>query len=471
QIARRTRMADEAGQLAAWEKALPKCVGNVLKALNRTRYDHDAHGNLIRKTEPGGVTWLYAYDAANRLKRADRYAKPPAANEIDRLERTQDGTAFIPGTVRPALQVRFEYDAFGRRTLKEAGRPDGSLDRTVFTWDGDVLLMEERFHLPPRQPGEREPLTYRPVQIVREDPDDADALPVAQRMHTLSERHQWQGASLYLHEPGTFVPLARLDETLVEAAFIATGTDGRFVQVPAKTRHATLFYQNDHLGTPQELLDESGKVVWLGRYRAWGAEKTVWQAQPERHEAGNPTRFQGQYHDDETGLHYNRYRYYDPNCGRFISKDPIGFAGGINVYQYAPSPIQWIDPLGLAKTTCDLYAFGNASGPRDPRIAGVNRPLGESGDLTANAEGMVGPTIKDGASTFGDPNMAPVSGVYYKIPTGTELPDGIDVVADGKEVGGKHAETHHTICPKKKMKGTTFIEKFKSLPWIRAGKK
>ncbi|WP_198390315.1 RHS domain-containing protein, partial [Burkholderia ubonensis] len=259
---RRKQEAAEYWRLIEWERALPKCVGNVLKALNRTRYDHDAHGNLIRQTEPGGATWLYAYDAANRLKRADRYAKPPAANEIDRLERTQDGTAFIPGTVRPVLQVSFEYDAFGRRTLKEAGRPDGSIDRTVFTWDGDVLLMEERFHLPPRQPGEREPLAFRPVQIVREDPDDPYALPVAQRMHTLSERHQWQGASLYLHEPGTFVPLARLDETLVEAAFIATGTDGRFVQVPAKTRHATLFYQNDHLGTPQELLDESGKVVW-----------------------------------------------------------------------------------------------------------------------------------------------------------------------------------------------------------------
>ncbi|WP_081059624.1 RHS repeat-associated core domain-containing protein [Burkholderia stagnalis] len=349
QIARRTRMADEAGRLDAWEKALPKCVGNVLKELNRTRYEHDAHGNLIRKTEPGGVTWLYAYDVANRLKRADRYAKPPAANEIDRIERTQDGTTSIPGTVRPELRVSFAYDAFGRRTLKEVGRPDGSIDRTVFTWDGDVLLMEERFHLPPLQPGEREPLAYRPVRIVREDPDDEDALPVAQRMHTLSERHQWQGASLYLHEPGTFVPLARLDETLVEAAFIATGTDGRFVQVPAKTRHATLFYQNDHLGTPQELLDESGKVVWLGRYKAWGGEKTVWQAQPERHEAGNPIRFQGQYHDDETGLHYNRYRYYDPGSGRFVSKDPIGLDGGINVYQYAENPTGWIDPLGLAR--------------------------------------------------------------------------------------------------------------------------
>ncbi|WP_260432614.1 RHS repeat domain-containing protein, partial [Burkholderia sp. Bp9140] len=185
--------------------------------------------------------------------------------------------------------------------------------------------------------------------MVREDPDDADSVPVAQRMHTFRERHHWQGASLYLHEPGTFVPLARLDETLVEAAFVATDAEGRFVQVPAKTRHATLFYQNDHLGTPQELLDESGKVVWVGRYRAWGGEKTVWRETPERNEAGNAIRFQGQYRDEETGLHYNRYRYYDPGSGRFMSKDPIDLAGGLNVWQYAPNPVQWIDPFGLAK--------------------------------------------------------------------------------------------------------------------------
>ncbi|WP_269765837.1 RHS repeat-associated core domain-containing protein, partial [Burkholderia ubonensis] len=81
---------------------------------------------------------------------------------------------------------------------------------------------------------------------------------------------------------------------------------------------------------------------------------TVWQAQPERHAAGNPIRFPGQYHDDATGLHYNRHRYYDPNCGRFISKDPIGLAGGINVFRYAPNPVGWIDPLGLSKRCpCD----------------------------------------------------------------------------------------------------------------------
>ncbi|VWC38626.1 YD repeat-containing protein [Burkholderia lata] len=347
QLARRLRIADELDALTRWEKSLPKCIGNVLKELNRTRYECDAQGNLVRKTEPGGVTWLYDYDAANRLKRADRYMKPPAANEVDRREWMPNGMTSIPGKVRPELRVSFTYDAFGRRRLKEVGRKDGSIDRTVFTWDGDVLLMEERFHIAPLELHERDPRAYRATQVVREDPDDPYSVPVAQRIHTFGERRQWQGASLYLHEPGTFVPLARLDETLVEAAFIATGTDGRFVQVPAKTRHATLFYQNDHLGTPQELLDESGKVVWLGRYRAWGGEKTVWREIPERNEAGNPVRFQGQYRDEETGLHYNRYRYYDPDSGRFVSKDPIGLAGGLNVYQYAPNPSAWIDPLGL----------------------------------------------------------------------------------------------------------------------------
>ncbi|SMC29054.1 RHS repeat-associated core domain-containing protein [Andreprevotia lacus DSM 23236] len=61
----------------------------------------------------------------------------------------------------------------------------------------------------------------------------------------------------------------------------------------------------------------------------------------------NPFRFQGQYYDHETGLHYNRHRYYDPVIGRFVSKDPIGLAGGLNIYQYAPNAVQWIDPLGL----------------------------------------------------------------------------------------------------------------------------
>ncbi|BBQ01384.1 hypothetical protein BSFA1_65120 (plasmid) [Burkholderia sp. SFA1] len=108
------------------------------------------------------------------------------------------------------------------------------------------------------------------------------------------------------------------------------------------------YYQCDHLGTPQEITDAQGEVAWSAHYKAWGEAKEAISTAARRAGISNPLRFQGQYHDHETGLHYNRNRYYDPATGRFISKDPIGLQGGLNVYQYAPNPIEWIDPLGLA---------------------------------------------------------------------------------------------------------------------------
>ena len=63
-----------------------------------------------------------------------------------------------------------------------------------------------------------------------------------------------------------------------------------------------------------------------------------------------PFRFQGQYYDEESGLHYNRFRYYDPEIGRFVSQDPIGLWGGDNLYTYVDTPTGWIDPWGLQPT-------------------------------------------------------------------------------------------------------------------------
>ncbi|SDP31704.1 RHS repeat-associated core domain-containing protein, partial [Pseudomonas cichorii] len=79
----------------------------------------------------------------------------------------------------------------------------------------------------------------------------------------------------------------------------------------------------------------------------------------------------GQYHDHETGLHYNRYRYYDPRVGRFVSKDPIGYAGGLNLYAYAPNPVGWMDPLGLAKCSCDPCGIAAHAEQPSPRPSGM----------------------------------------------------------------------------------------------------
>ncbi|MDV7568148.1 RHS repeat-associated core domain-containing protein, partial [Acinetobacter baumannii] len=101
-----------------------------------------------------------------------------------------------------------------------------------------------------------------------------------------------------------------------------------------------------------EMTDHTGTVIWKAEYKAWGeckAEKAKSNFFEDSEIISNNIRFQGQYFDEETGLHYNRYRYYSPYVGRFISKDPIGLLGGHNVYAYAPNPVGWIDPLGLNK--------------------------------------------------------------------------------------------------------------------------
>jgi RHS repeat-associated protein len=94
------------------------------------------------------------------------------------------------------------------------------------------------------------------------------------------------------------------------------------------------YYLCDHLGTPLDLVDADGTTVWTARYRAWGGIFSN-----EVSAIAQPLRFQGQYEDAETGFHYNRFRYYDPHIGRFITQDPIHLGGGENLYQYGPNSI------------------------------------------------------------------------------------------------------------------------------------
>jgi RHS repeat-associated protein len=101
------------------------------------------------------------------------------------------------------------------------------------------------------------------------------------------------------------------------------------------------------MGTPRELLTAQGKVAWAGRLSTWG-EVTEWPvAANDADKLSCNLRFAGQYADEESGLHYNRFRYYDNGTGQYLSPDPIGLAGGINPYGYVHNPLGWVDPLGL----------------------------------------------------------------------------------------------------------------------------
>ncbi|AVD88649.1 hypothetical protein C4Q26_16520 [Pseudomonas sp. SWI44] len=251
------------------------------------------------------------------------------------------------------LKVDFAYDALGRRLYKnsvahywdrpEAGTGWNQMQRakrqrelgcgfTLFGWDGDTLAWESS---PPRDDGD----TGRTVH--------------------------------YLYEPGSFVPVAQALRK--RPIVLHRQPDWRqreydFDQdplwqttMPPQAFDAIAWYHCDHLGTPMELTDQHGNVAWAGQYKAWGEvreERSEWAKQVGM---SNPIRFQGQYHDHQTGLHYNRHRYYDPDVGRFVSKDPLSYGGGVNIFLYVANPTGMIDPLGLCSSKLN-NALGGIAG-------------------------------------------------------------------------------------------------------------
>ncbi|BBP98620.1 hypothetical protein BSFA1_37490 [Burkholderia sp. SFA1] len=207
-----------------------------------------------------------------------------------------------------------------------------------------------------------------------------------------------------MYEPGGFVPLAQASQSGYIGLHAQPVYEGRYdidrdplwVSVAEPVAFAQIgYYQCDHLGTPQEITDAQGEVAWSAHYKAWGEAKEAISTAARRAGISNPLRFQGQYHDHETGLHYNRNRYYDPATGRYLSKDPIGLAGGFNYYQYAnANPVGGIDPLGLTSSPL-LYRGVSAKHPAlEKAKQGIVCPANSHGNLTPEEHAAGGQTGK-----------------------------------------------------------------------------
>ncbi|MDM0037168.1 RHS repeat-associated core domain-containing protein, partial [Variovorax sp. J22P271] len=128
-----------------------------------------------------------------------------------------------------------------------------------------------------------------------------------------------------------------------------------------------------------------GKIVWEGDYKAFGKAKAT-----SFDGFTNNIRFQGQYFDEETGLHYNRYRYYDPIAGRYVSKDPIGLKGGLNTFGYLNNPTQGVDRLGLAGAIPKNFGKGKPINPLPNPVESAKASQSMTQDLVDAVKGLFG---------------------------------------------------------------------------------
>lgn len=202
--------------------------------------------------------------------------------------------------------VRYKYDQQGNQVKREG---DGTVQKRVFDALNQLVEVHGDSSI---SHYEYDALGRRTKKITQNG--ITEFLWEGERL--LGERTA-DGFRWYLYQPETYIPLAVLENGSI------------------------YLYECDQVGKPERLIDCSGHVVWSARYDVYGF------AHIDIEEVINPLRFQGQYFDQETNLHYNLARYYDPMLGRFIQQDPISIAGGVNHYQYAVNPVQWIDPTGL----------------------------------------------------------------------------------------------------------------------------
>ncbi|MFH9062183.1 RHS repeat-associated core domain-containing protein [Streptomyces coeruleorubidus] len=293
------------------------------------RFDLDAHGR-VTAVHAAGWTERYAYDSTGNQTEAAWPAMHPGHEASGSREYT--GTR-----LRRAGGVHYEYDAQGRVVVRRKTRLSRKPDIWRYEWDA-----EDRLAAVTTPDGSRWRYAYDPLgRRTGKMRLDTDGQTVLERTafawdgNTLCEQTTEQGdaggrITLTWDHDG-LSPLSQAERVWAAEAPQET-IDERFFAIVT-----------DLVGTPTELISPDGEVAWHTRSSLWGA--TAWNRDAS---AYTPLRFPGQYHDPETGLHYNHHRHYDPETARYTSPDPLGLLPAPNPVTYVHNPHSWSDPLGLA---------------------------------------------------------------------------------------------------------------------------
>ncbi|MGW0703712.1 DUF6531 domain-containing protein, partial [Streptomyces sp. NPDC002867] len=362
-------------------------------------FDLDAAGR-VTAVHAAGWAERYAYDEAGNQTQASWPAAHPGQEAVGTREYT--GT-----TITRAGSIRYEHDTLGRITLRQKTRLSRKPDTWRYEWD-----TEDRLAAVTTPDGTRWRYVYDPlgrrIAKQRMAPDGGTAL---ERID-----FTWDGTTLCeqttegaeLPYPVTLTwdhsgvkPLAQAERIHSQNAPQEI-IDERFFAIVT-----------DLIGTPHELIDESGEVAWRTRSTLWGA--AAWGSSSTTY---TPLRFPGQYLDPETGLHYNFHRHYDPYTARYLTTDPLGLSPAPNPSTYVHNVHALADPLGLAPYENQL-PNELAGELADAERLGV-KPLrvGDDGFDEAINSG----TVKWAVNENGDLLVIPkhVNGVELKHPVLTE---------------------------------------------------
>jgi len=298
---------------------------------NMTTYTYDSAGNLTKTNYPNGATIDYGYDNASRLKNIIDYKSDGSLNAL----------------------FKYTHDSLGNRTLASFNQPLNAIPSqpdTNYTHDIDNRL-----------------LTAGSTSFEYDNNGNLIRKTVGSEIAEYSWDYNdmltqlVSGGNTYIHRyDGLGNRVARIENS-VERRYVSglaeTDSSGNITAYyvygsglisKITPSNQAYYYHFDAIGSTIAMSDSSGSIVNKYAYDAFGKVLNQEEAIP------NPFKYVGGYGvmEEGNGLFYMRARYYDPEAGRFINKDPIGFLGGLNMYAYVGNnPVNWIDPLGLDFST------------------------------------------------------------------------------------------------------------------------
>ncbi len=486
-------------------------IGRLCQAVDAsgvTRYAYDAFGNLTKETKTElsvAYTTQYSYDAQNRITsltypdgRTMTYTRNPTGRVTD-IAMTNGGTTtsllsavttradglITAQTFGNGLTETRGYDLQGRLTSQTLGGesrrytydangnlmtlPPSSynydlIDRLVqatlgtdsfsyvYEGNGDLLY---KTSTPPNPSPRDDAFSYNaPGQLTEYRQGGAiKGSYVYDHRNLRTRKNDTRGTTVYHYDQGgQLIAETQPDGTLIRAYVWLNTTP--IVQTDNNNSTETITYlHTDHLNTPRFATNAQGTKIWSWNSEGFGNSAPNEDVDQDSNLTTINLRFPGQYYDQESGLHYNWNRYYDPRTGRYVTSDPIGFEGGLNTYAYVDSvgepfapelntylyahanPLRFIDPKGLSSIvynggsgSINIYsgsgqligtfpasnnAASNSAGPWSSGTynfshysphpgSGPNDPFGSNGNFVFNVPGRSGMGVHSGMANSCD---------------------------------------------------------------------